>query len=122
MQANVPQYILDIHLPVLGLNIEFGSLKKGFIFIQATTLCIIQEEYKRAAVEDRYQPYPSKLMKQNVPCDIASNSCSAELAQNPGECQALPTSIRINLCNKTFRRIFAIVMHAIMIKEPTMKP
>lgn len=49
-------------------------VKKGLIFNQATRLCTIHERYNSAAVEDRYHPYPSKLMKQNVPCDIARKS------------------------------------------------
>jgi hypothetical protein len=58
------------------MNILLARIvKNGLIFIHEMKLCAIVERYNRAAVDDRYQPYPSKLIKQNVPCDMASKSC-----------------------------------------------
>jgi hypothetical protein len=67
----VEMYIRETHLPVWCLKRDCGFKKKGRILSQATTLWMTYEQYKNAAVEDRYHPYPGKSMKQNVPCIIA---------------------------------------------------
>lgn len=68
MMGGIVKHIVPMNILLLL------TVKNGLIFSQATRLCTIQEKYSSAAVEDRYHPYPSKLMKQNVPCDIARRS------------------------------------------------
>ena len=74
VMARVTRYTRPTILPAFDGNSDLGSSKKGLILIHATMLWTSHEEYSRAAVELRYQPYPSKDMKQKVPCMMASTS------------------------------------------------